>query len=60
MSYKWIYAEDDLPADQKQFIEINAQAKNMASFNSQRKTLPLMQEWENKPDKIQYLETWLI
>lgn len=53
-----IYAEDDLPADQKQFIEINAQLAKTWPVLTQKKDAPAdAKEWENKPDKIQYLET---
>lgn len=52
-----IFAEDDLPEDQKQFIAINAElAKKWPVLTEKKDALPDAAEWENKPGKLKYLE----
>lgn len=52
-----IYSEDDLPADQHQFIEINAELAKAWPVITEIKPAPAdAKEWENKADKLQYLE----
>ncbi len=52
-----IFAEDDLPKDQLQFIEINAELAQQWPVITERKDpLPDAAEWDGKPDKLKYLE----
>lgn len=52
-----IFAEDDLPKDQLQFIEINAELAQQWPVITERKApLPDAAEWDGKPDKLKYLE----
>ncbi|TAM45108.1 MAG: ferredoxin family protein [Gammaproteobacteria bacterium] len=52
-----IYAEDDLPDDQKQFVQLNAElAKKWPVITEKKDSLPDAAEWENKPDKIKHLD----
>jgi ferredoxin len=52
-----IYAEDDLPDDQTQFIELNATLAAEWPVITEKKDAPAdAAEWENKPGKLQYLE----
>ncbi len=52
-----IYAEEDLPADQQQFLEINAElAKLWPVITSKKDPLPEADEWAGKPGKLQYLK----
>ncbi len=52
-----IYSEDDLPADQEQFLELNAELAKVWPVLTEMKDAPAdAAEWENKPDKLQYLE----
>ena len=52
-----IYAEDDLPEDQTQFIELNAElAKKWPVITEKKDALPDAAEWEDVKDKLQYLE----
>ncbi len=52
-----IYAEDDLPEDQLEFIEINANlSQKWPIITAMKAPLPDHKEWENVPDKKQYLE----
>lgn len=54
---KAIYSEDDLPQDQQQFIQINADlAKSWPVLTSKKDAPPDAKEWEAVKDKIQYLE----
>ncbi len=52
-----IFAEEDLPVEQEQFIKINA------DFSQQWPIITMMKDsmedadkWDGKPDKLQYLE----
>lgn len=52
-----IYAEDDLPDDQKSFIALNAElAKKWPVLTEKKSSPPDAAEWENKPDKLKLLE----
>jgi ferredoxin len=52
-----IFAEDDLPEDQKEFTQINADlAKKWPVLTEKKPEPPDAAEWENKPDKLKYLE----
>ncbi|NBB93722.1 MAG: DUF3470 domain-containing protein [Gammaproteobacteria bacterium] len=52
-----IYPEDDLPADQEQFLEINAELSREWPVISEIKPAPDdAEEWEDVPGKIKYLE----
>lgn len=52
-----IFAEDDLPEAQRRFIALNAElAKNWPVIVERKEPLPDADEWNNKPDKLKYLE----
>jgi ferredoxin len=52
-----IYAEDDVPEDQKQFIALNAElAKNWPVITEKKPSPDDAAEWETKTNKLQYLE----
>lgn len=52
-----IFAEEDLPEGQKQFIEINARlAKQWPVINLKTDPLPDANEWDGVKGKIKYLE----
>jgi ferredoxin len=52
-----IYAEDDLPAGQEQFLALNAELSRVWPVITQMKDPPPdAEEWKDKPDKLQYLE----
>jgi ferredoxin len=52
-----IYAEDDLPEDQKHFTALNAELAKQWPVITEKKPAPDdAAEWENKPNKLQYLE----
>jgi ferredoxin len=52
-----IYAEDDLPADQEQFLQLNTELAKVWPVLTEMKDAPDdAAEWENKHDKLQYLE----
>ncbi len=52
-----IYAEDDLPDNQKQFVQLNAElAKKWPVITEKKDSLPDAAEWENKPDKLKDLQ----
>jgi ferredoxin len=51
-----IYAEDDLPSDQREFIAINAELAKKWPVITERKAAPAdAGEWENKPGKRAHL-----
>ncbi|MGH8453757.1 MAG: DUF3470 domain-containing protein, partial [Nevskiales bacterium] len=51
------YAEDDLPADQEKFKELNAELTRKWPVITEKKDAPAdAKDWENKPDKLQHLE----
>ncbi len=52
-----IYAEDDLPEDQVQFLQLNAELANEWPVITEMKPAPAdAAEWEKVKDKRQYLE----
>lgn len=52
-----IYAEDDLPEDQKQFVTLNAELSKKWPVITEKKPPPTdAAEWENKPGKLPYLQ----
>ena len=52
-----IFAEDDLPADQQQFLALNADlAKQWPVITTKEDAPPDADDWNGKPDKLQYLE----
>ena len=52
-----IYAEDDLPADKKSFLELNAKlASSWPLITSMKPAPDDADEWANKDDKLQFLE----
>lgn len=52
-----ICAEDDVPADQKEFIELNARlSKKWEPITTQKDGLPDAQSWEKVKGKLKYLE----
>jgi len=52
-----IFAEDDLPDSQQQFLELNAElAKIWPMINEVKPAPPDADEWNGKPDKLQHLQ----
>lgn len=54
-----IFSEDEVPADQQQFIELNAELSEEWRDNNitEMKDSPAdAEEWDGVPDKLQYLE----
>ncbi len=52
-----IYAEDELPEDQSEFLQLNADlAENWPNITEKKDALPDAEEWADKPNKLQYLE----
>lgn len=52
-----IFAEEDVPADQQQFIKINADlTRNWPSITKTVSPLPDADEWKDVKDKLQYLQ----
>jgi ferredoxin len=52
-----IFAEDDVPTEQKQFIALNAElAKTWSVITEKKPSPPDAAEWENKPNKIEQLQ----
>jgi ferredoxin len=52
-----IYAEDDLPAEMSQYLALNAELAAEWPVITEKKDAPAdASEWEDKPDKLQYLE----
>lgn len=51
-----IYAEEDVPADQQQFIKINAElSPKWQSITKSGTALPEAEEFKDVKDKLQYL-----
>lgn len=53
-----IYAEEDLPADQVQFIQINAElslAPGWTSITKRKEALPDAEAWKDKTNKLSEL-----
>jgi len=52
-----IFSEDDVPPGQEQFLEINAElAQQWPVINKKKEAPPDAEDWDGKPDKLQYLE----
>ena len=52
-----IFAEDDVPPGQKQFLALNAElAKQWPVITAKKDALPDAADWDGKPDKLQYLQ----
>lgn len=52
-----IYSDTELPADQREFISINAElAKSWPSITKRKEPLPDADAWKDQPNKKQYLE----
>lgn len=51
-----IYAEDDVPDNQQQFIALNAElAKKWPVITEKKPALDDAEQWENVPDKLKHL-----
>lgn len=52
-----IFSEEDVPEDQIQFIQINADlTADFTPITRAKKPLEDADQWNNVPDKLQYLE----
>ena len=52
-----IFAEDEVPADQLDFIEINEKySKIWPNITEAKDPMPNYKEWEERKDKLSYLE----
>lgn len=52
-----IFAEDDVPEGQEQFLELNAELSQQWPVITEKKDAPPdADEWDGKPNKLQYLE----
>ncbi len=52
-----IFSEDELPESEQVFLELNAELAEVWPNITEMKESPAdAAEWENKPDKLQYLE----
>ena len=52
-----IFAEEDVPADQKAFIELNVElAKGWPSITRMTPHFPDSDDWKDVKEKLQYLE----
>jgi len=52
-----IYAEDDLPEDQKAFIQLNADlSRDWPVINTIKPAMDDAEQWKEVFDKLQYLE----
>jgi ferredoxin len=52
-----IYAEEDVPADQQQFIKLNVDlARSWPSITKTKAALPEADEWKDVKEKLQFLE----
>lgn len=52
-----IYAQDDVPPDQQEFIDLNARlSKSWKTITHKQDEMPDAKEWEEVKDKRQYLE----
>ena len=56
-----IYSEDEVPADQQHFIELNRELAGIwPSITEVKKPLPDAEEWRGKEGKFQYLDKSII
>ena len=52
-----IYEEGDLPDEQSQFLELNAElAEVWPNIRKKKQALPDAEKWDGVADKLQYLE----
>lgn len=52
-----IFAEDDVPAGQENFLELNAElSREWPVITEKKDPLPDAEEWDGVPDKLKYLE----
>ncbi|PIQ39791.1 MAG: hypothetical protein COW58_09620 [Thalassolituus sp. CG17_big_fil_post_rev_8_21_14_2_50_53_8] len=52
-----IFSEDEVPAGQEQYIELNAElAEVWPNISEKKESLPDAEEWDGVPDKLQHLE----
>lgn len=52
-----IFAEDDLPEDKMSYLDLNRElAEIWPVITEQKEPLADSEEWDGKPDKLQYLE----
>jgi ferredoxin len=52
-----IYADDDLPPEQAEFLVLNATlAESWPNITESQLPLPEAEEWKDKPNKRQWLE----
>jgi ferredoxin len=52
-----IFSEDELPANQKVFIELNADlAGKWPNITEKKEAMVDAEKWDGVPDKLQYLE----
>ena len=52
-----IFAEDDVPANQRQFLALNAElAKQWPVIAAKKDAPPDADDWDGKPNKLQYLQ----
>jgi len=52
-----IFEENELPEDQKQYIQINAElSRNWPNINKKKDALPDAEKWDGVPNKLQYLK----
>lgn len=52
-----IYAEEDVPADQQQFIKLNEElSRHWPSITKTKAPLPQAEEWKDVKDKLHLLE----
>ena len=52
-----IYSEDEVPADQSEFIQINAElAQQWPNITEMKPALPEAEEWKDKAGKLAHLQ----
>jgi ferredoxin len=52
-----IVPEDDVPAGQEMFVELNAElSRSWPVITTRKEPLPDAEEWDGTPDKLKYLE----
>ena len=52
-----IFAEDDLPTEFEDYLELNAElTRGWPVITEKKEAPPDAEEWDGKPDKLQYLE----
>ena len=52
-----IYAEDELPEEQQEYLALNAElAENWPNITEKKDPLPDAEEWTDKPNKREFLE----